>query len=145
MRTDPTERPIPSEGEDTNHYPEAELRSRADAAHVFDFPHIEAIVAEMRRLRLSHRKANPHFAEGPDEFYGPPKLLIVDEDFDVAHERVWDHTPYALEEAAEIAKRLGGCLFIEQDICVPAWPNQEEGWVDEGFSIEVWPRYRVRP
>lgn len=144
MRTDPTESPIPSEGENVNHYPDEELRLRASATDTSDFPHIEAVVAEMRRLRLNHRRRNPQLLWA-DEFYGPPKLVIVDDCFDCAHERPWDHTPYALEEAAEVAKRLGGLVFIEQDILMPAWPDQDKGWLDEGFSIEVWPRFRVRP
>jgi hypothetical protein len=144
MRSDPNELPIPSDGESPNQYPAEELRSRAEATSAFDFPHIEAIVAEMRRLRATRRKRN-NTDLWSDEFYGSPKLVIVDEGFDVAHERPWDHSVYALEEAAEIGKSFGGLVFVEQDICLPAWPNQADGWIDEGFSIEVWPRFRVRP
>jgi len=143
MRTDPNELPTRREGE-TDSYPADELRSRASATATRAFPHIEAVCALMGRLRAADTRLNPQIGMPSDAFYGPPKLVVVDEGFDVSHERPWDHTAYALEEAAEIAQRLGGVVLVEQDIYVPTWPNPETGWIDEGFSIEVWPRFHVR-
>lgn len=145
MRNDPNELPIPSEGENPNHYPADELRERAERTATRAFPHIEAICSLMARLRAAEKRTNPQFEMQPDAFYGAPKLCVVDENFDIIHERPWDHTPYALEEAAEIAQGFGGLLLVEQDLYAPTFPNPEDGWLDEGFSIEVWPRFRVRP
>lgn len=145
MRTDPSELPLPSDGKDSNHYPAEELRQRAHFTATKNFPHIDAICELMGWRRAAKARMNPHIALPEEAFYGPPKLVIVDADFDIVHERPWDHTPYSLEQGAEIAQQFGGAVFLDADVYTPLFPNQERVWVDTGFSIEVWPRFRVRP
>jgi len=140
MRTDTNELPVEGEGD----YCPDHAREAAAAADTQDFPHVDSVCALMRRLRADAARVNPQVELPSDAFYGPPKLVIVDADFDIVREFPWDHSPHALEGAAETAKRLGGEVLVEQDIYFPAWPNFEDGWLDEGFCIEVWPRFRVR-
>jgi hypothetical protein len=145
MRNDPNELPIPSEGENPNHYPADELRERAERTATRAFPHVEAICSLMARLRAAETRTNRQMPLPVEWFYNAPKLSVADENFDIIHERPWDHTAHSLEEAAEIAQRFGGLVFVEQDLYTPTFPTPEEGWFDEGFSVEVWPRFRVRP
>jgi len=140
MRNDPNELPL----EDAGDYCVDHMWEAADTTSPLAFPHIEAICALMRRLRADDARLNPQFELPSDAFYGPPKLVIVDAEFDMVREHPWDHTPYSVEEAVEAAKRLGGVVSVEQSIYVPSWPDFEDGWVDEGFCVEVWPRFRVR-
>jgi hypothetical protein len=140
MRTDPNELPLT----DASEYCVQHAWETAQQSATGAFPHIEAVVGLLRRLRAAQTRLNPQIDFGDDTFYGPPKLVTVDADYNVVHQRPWDHTGYSVEECAETAQSAGGRVLIEQDLYIPAWPDEEEGWVECGFSVEVWPRFRVR-
>ena len=61
------------------------------------------------------------------------------------HERVWSRTLSDVAELIEVAKALDGLLMVEQDVEFLWSTPGERVWADEGFSVEVWPRLRVRP
>jgi hypothetical protein len=94
-------------------------------------------------LRMEGLKANGPF-DPQQHVYGAPVLVVLDNEFNVVHKRPWSRTFHDLLELTEVAKTLDGALLVEQDV---EWlmPGTDEAWCDEGFSVEVWPRLRVRP
>lgn len=134
-------------------YEEGKLVERAAKAGTNALPSVRAIVNAMFLLRCEGMAAFRASA-GSDECYGaaewdlgygPPKLVVVDGYGDLLLTREWDHTPYSLEQMAEIAKSVGGFVTVEQDVYLLVYPMSEENWLHEGFGIEVWPRFCVRP
>ena len=97
----------------------------------------------LRVLREERLKTNGPFV--PEQhIYAAPKLVVLDGEFSVVHTRPWSRTFHDLLELTEVAKSLDGALLVEQDV---EWLTFTPGdaWCDEGFSVEVWPRLRVRP
>ena len=54
----------------------------------------------------------------------------------VLSEFPWDHTEASLWEAAEAADKLGGKVYVFQDVF-----HLGSGRVDSGFQMEVWPTW----
>lgn len=150
MRPDLTEKPYGSES--AGEYFDIDVARRAQTADESDFPHVEAIHEAMRVLRRAGAKSNGlgdlRF-DPENEYYGPPFLRVCDCGMDLVLTLPWDRSGFAIEEAAEVAKALGGVVLIGQDIFIltDAGPSDhsEDNWMDEGFDIEVWPRFVTRP
>jgi hypothetical protein len=82
----------------------------------------------------------------PEEHvYAAPLLRVLDSEFCVVHERVWSRTMWDVAELITVAKSLDGLLMVEQDVEFLLTGPGERVWADEGFSVEIWPRLRVRP
>jgi hypothetical protein len=94
-------------------------------------------------LRLERLKTNGTF-DPQQHIYAAPVLTVLDSEFNVVHQRLWSRTFHDLLELTGAAKMLDGALIVEQDV---EWltPGPDEAWCDEGFTVEVWPRLRVRP
>jgi hypothetical protein len=97
----------------------------------------------LRILREERLKTNGPFEPG-QHIYGAPVLTVLDNEFNVVHQRPWSRTFHDLLELTEVAKTLDGALLVSQDV---EWlmPGTDDAWCDEGISVEVWPRLRVRP
>lgn len=116
-------------------------RARAEGAVPKCDEHILNVL--LRVLREERLKTNGPFV--PElHIYAAPKLVVLDGEFNVVHTRPWSRTFHDLLELTEVAKSLDGALMVEQDV---EWLTFEPGneWCDEGISVEVWPRLRVRP
>jgi hypothetical protein len=116
-------------------------RARAEVAMPKCDEHILNVL--LARLREEGLKTNGEF-DLRQHVYGAPVLTVLDSEFSVVHKRTWSRTFHDLLELTEVAKSLDGALLVEQDV---EWlmPGTDEEWCDEGISVEVWPRLRVRP
>jgi hypothetical protein len=116
-------------------------RARAEVALPKCDDHILNVL--LGHLRMERLKTNGPFV--PEmHIYGAPVLTLLDSEFNIVHQRPWSRTFHDLLELTMVAKQLDGALLVEQDV---EWltPGQDEAWCDEGVSVEVWPRLRVRP
>ena len=98
----------------------------------------------------------------PDLFYGPPYITVTHTvavmhegkvtnpaDECVIYELSWDHTYYSLLEAADAARRGGGCVYVSLRVLASDWgvsegrPGQPARTrvIDEGPSFKVWPEF----
>lgn len=102
---------------------------------------LNVLLADLRRERL---KTNGAF-DPQQHVYAAPVLTVLDSDFNLVHRRSWSRTYHDLLELTEVAKELDGALLVEQDVEWLTLGGADEPWCDEGFSVEVWPRLRVRP
>ena len=147
MRNNTTERPMePATYNVKDEYDERDRAKRAEAASEHDFPNVASVHAAMKRLRKAGTRLNvyPLDAWG-DTFYGPPEICVIDRDFNLVHERPYHHSPLQVEEMVEIAKSHGGSVHVEQNLCASGMLPKQDEVVDEGYSLEIWPRFRVRP
>lgn len=115
-----------------------------------DFPALAAIFRAMSKLRAEGVSANPSSSPAdpgnPGLFYAGPVLRVVDSRQDVIYEVLWDHSEAALDEAREIAARFRGCVYVCQDVYVfRVHPRGKPRIIDEGYQLEVWPRFGVVP
>jgi len=116
-------------------------RARAEVALPKCDDHILNVL--LGHLRMERLKTNGPF-DPQQHIYAAPVLTVLDSEFNVVHQRLWSRTFHDLLELTMAAKMLDGALLVEQDV---EWltPGPDEAWRDEGFSVEVWPRLRVRP
>lgn len=147
MRNNTTERPMePATYNVKTEYDEGDRVKRAEASSEHDFPNVASIHAAMKRLRKAGTRLNDYPLDAWEEtFYGPPEICVIDREFNLVHERLYHHSPYEVEEMVEIAKAHGGSVHVEQNICASGMLPKQDEIVDEGYSLEIWPRFRVRP
>ena len=112
-----------------------------DAVPLCDADTLNLLLAALRREGLM---TNGTF-DSQVHVYATPLLRVLDSDFNVVYERVWSRTLWDVAELIEVAKALDGLLMVEQDVEFLWSTPGERVWADEGFSVEVWPRLRVRP
>jgi hypothetical protein len=126
-------------------------------------PSLQDINLAMTRLREAGTAMNLRdVSTNSDLGYAPPEITVT-QMVEVWHEGrmtnpgcesvamqfVWDHSDWAIYEAIEVAKKGDGKVYIEQNVVqLGAMPNQGDSrvpqwteWVDEGFSMEVWPAF----
>ena len=118
-----------------------ERAAAADAVPLCDAETLNRLLAVLRREGLM---TNGEF-DAQVHVYATPLLRVLDSDFNVVHERVWSRTIWDVAELIEVAKALDGLLMVEQDVEFLWSTPGERVWADEGISVEVWPRLRVRP
>ena len=129
-------------------------------------PSIQDIHIALARLRSRGVCFNPSMCNvlGDDTLaYAPPNLTVTHTVAVVHRGKVtnpssesvvmqlpWDRTDWSIYEAIEAARKGNGKVYIEQDVIelgggdprkkdprVPEWTR----WVDQGFSVEVWPDF----
>jgi hypothetical protein len=109
---------------------------------------VAQIAAVLRRFRAQRLTLNPGtLGDHGDErtVYGPPTVIATDDGFNpLLPEAPWDHSPWQLEELAEVAG-VDGWVYITVPVVVsePADPSNGT-WVDDGFSVRVWPSLALR-
>jgi hypothetical protein len=60
-------------------------------------------------------------------------------------EAAWDHSPWQLEELAEIAAASDGWVYLTVPVVVSEPADQFNGeWVDDGFAVRVYPSLALR-
>ena len=147
MRNSTSERPSePATYDVKTEYDEHARAKRAEAESEYDFPNVTSIANAMKRLRKAGTRLNDYPLETWGEtFYGPPEICVIDRDFNLVHERLYHHSPFEIEEMVEIAKAQGGSVHVEQNLLASGILPKQDELVDEGYSLEIWPRFRVRP
>ena len=133
-----------------------------------ELPSLNDIHLALKRERDKNTCFNPGMVdpESVDIAYAPPYVCITHMQ-EVWHEGkmtnpgdecvammfLWDRTVWSLSEAAEIAQKGDGKVYVQQDVVhlgallenpsrprtslVPDWTSH----ADEGFAIEVWPNF----
>jgi hypothetical protein len=112
----------------------------------FDVAQIAAI---LRRLRAQKLTLNPGtLTDKGDErtVYGPPVVIATDDGWNpLLPEAAWDHSPWQLEELAEIAAASDGWVYLTVPVVVSEPADQFNGeWVDDGFAVRVYPSLALR-
>jgi len=121
-----------------------EVIGRAAAQEGLPLCDAETLNVLLANLRREGMMTNGTF-DSQVHAYATPLLRVLDSDFNVVYERVWSRTLWDVAELIEVAKALDGLLMVEQDVEFLWSTPGERVWADEGFSVEIWPRLRVRP
>jgi hypothetical protein len=97
-----------------------------------------------RSERLSVKERAWEVEPGHIRYYGAPTLQVIGPDWEHIHDRMWDHSLESVRECAEIAAQTGGVVSLQFPICHMAVGRWESVEVDDGFEIQLYPKFALR-
>jgi len=109
---------------------------------------LEQLVEFARKCRLEKMAVNAKAWETGSmsrvRLYGSPTLQVIDPGWLHVHDRQWDHTLESIRECAEVADQVGGNVSGQYSIMEVRLATGESEEVDDGFEIQVYPRFALR-